>query len=699
MSSTLPPLAHRPAPAQAGSRRGRPTATHDRPADVAARWERPALLVLLASSLLLYLWNLSREGWANTYYAAAVQAGTQSGKAFLFGSLDAANAITVDKPPFSLWVMEIPARIVGLNSWSMLVPQAVAGVLTVLAVNRTVRRVSGPVPALLAGLAMACTPVAALIFRYNNPDAVLTLLMAAAAYTLVRGLEDDRLRWVIATGGLLGAAFLTKSLQAFLVLPAFAAVWMVAGDGTLVRRAGRVATATAVMAVAGGWWVAMVELWPAGSRPYIGGSTGNSAWELIWGYNGLERLSASTGVGGGPGGGFSGTAGWGRLFNDVMGGQIAWLLPLAAAGLIVGLVLRGRAPRTDLTRAHYLMWGGWVLTHAVVFSAMTGTIHAYYTVAMAPAIAALVGMGVQDMWDARREVRLRWVLPTSFVVTGLLGYTLLERSPDFHPWLKWLVVLGTVGGAVATVVHVPSVGRRLAVGGAAVAMTACLLGPAAYALDTAASAHSGGNPLAGPATSGGMGGVGNRGGGFPGGGTPPQGAPGGQFTPPTGAQSGQLTPPTGTQGGQSGTQGGQFTPPTGTQDGQAAPASGGVPGSGSANQTLITYLTANQGSARWIAATNSANAAAPLQLAAGRPVMAIGGFTGSDPAPTLEQFIALVKAGTLRFYVTGGGMGGGGMGGQGGGSSISSWVQQNGTLVSSSLVGGATVYDLSGAAS
>src|SRR3954447_26946059 len=306
-------------------------------------WAPPALLALLGGTAALYLAGLSANGYANQFYAAAAQAGSASWKAWFFGSLDAGNAITVDKTPASLWVMGLSIRLFGLSSWSLLVPEALMGVATVALVVAAVRRTVGrPGPALLAGLAMALTPVAVLMFRFDNPDALLVLLLTASAYAVVRALEGPRaLRWMLLAGALLGFGFLAKMMQAFLVLPGFALVYLLLAPTGFGRRIGHLLAAGAALVVAGGWWVAVVQLWPADSRPYIGGSTDNSVLELALGYNGLSRLS------GDEGGPRAGQAGLLRLFGADLGGQAAWLLPAALAALVVGLVLTARAPRTD----------------------------------------------------------------------------------------------------------------------------------------------------------------------------------------------------------------------------------------------------------------------------------------------------------------------------------------------------------------
>lgn len=373
------------------------------------RWVRPAFWGLLLATAALYFYNLSASGYANSFYSAAVQAGTKSWKAMFFGSLDAGNAITVDKPSAFMWPMEIAARIFGLNSWTILGPEVLMGLGTVAVVYVSVRRRFSPAAGLIAGAVLALTPVAALMFRFNNPDAMLALLMAVACYMVVRAVEDGRTKWLLWAGAAIGFAFLGKTLQAFLILPALAFVYAICAPVSLKKRFGQLAAATVALVVAGGWWVAIVELWPASSRPYIGGSQNNSFLELTFGYNGLGRLSGdetgSVGGGGGGGGtGMWGETGWNRMFNSEIGSQISWLLPAALILLVAGLVATRKYRRTSVTRASFLVWGGSLLLTMVVFSYMAGIFHQYYTVALAPYIAAVVGMGSALLWEKRKEI-------------------------------------------------------------------------------------------------------------------------------------------------------------------------------------------------------------------------------------------------------------------------------------------------------
>ena len=267
-------------------------------------WVRPTLLALLVGTGFLYLWGLGQSGWANSFYSAAVQAGTKSWKAFFFGSSDASNFITVDKPPASLWVMEISARLFGVNAWSILVPQALEGVATVGLLYASVRRWFAPGAALLAGAVLALTPVATLMFRFNNPDAMLTLVLTAAAYATIRAIEGGRTRWMVLAGALIGFGFITKMLQALILLPVLALVYLLAGPPKLGRRLVQLVYTGVALLVSAGWWVAAVQLTPAADRPYVGGSTNNSELNLIFGYNGFGRLTGNeTGSVGGRGAG------------------------------------------------------------------------------------------------------------------------------------------------------------------------------------------------------------------------------------------------------------------------------------------------------------------------------------------------------------------------------------------------------------
>ncbi|MFE5834443.1 ArnT family glycosyltransferase [Streptomyces sp. NPDC056508] len=711
-----------------------------------APWVRPAFLGLLALTGVLYLWNLSASGYANSFYSAAVQAGGESWKAFFFGSLDAASAITVDKPPAALWPMALSVRLFGLGSWQILVPEVLMGVVTVGVLYGAVRRRFGAGAGLIAGLVLALTPVAALMFRFNNPDALLALLMTVAVYGVLRALEGGpgAAKWLVGAGAAFGFAFLAKTLQAFLILPPLALVYAVCAPGGIGRRIRDLALAGLAMLVSAGWWVALVELWPASSRPYVGGSQNNSFLELTFGYNGLGRINGNeTGSvgGGGPGGGMGGGGGtgggrWGetgigRMFNDSVGGQISWLLPAALLLLVAGLVVTRRAPRTDTARSAFLVWGGALLMTLAVFSFMAGIFHEYYTIALAPYVAALVGMGASVLWEERTRFAASAALAVTAAVSAWWAWTLLGRTPDWLPWLRWTVLVAGLAATLGLLVA-GRVDRRLGLAAAGLGLAAGLAGPFAYTLATVDTGHQGSIVTAGPAGGRGPGGFGGRMPGGFGGRTPEDGTafPGGQ-----GGWGGQ-----GGQGGQAGQNGqggfgGQMpggpggqgqgqnqgqapggTPPQGmpqgAPQGNAQGARGERPGFGggggggmggllngaSVGAEAEAALLKDAGSYTWVAATVGAQNAASYQLATEKPVMAIGGFNGSDPSPTLAQFKQYVAEEKIHYFIGSGGEDTGesdgrtgGRGGMGGNSEISTWVSETFEKVT---VGSATFYDL-----
>ncbi|KUI35627.1 glycosyl transferase [Mycobacterium sp. IS-1496] len=601
--------------------------------DRSPRWVRPALLGLLAATALLYLWGLGAAGWANEYYAAAVQAGSQNWTAWLFGSLDPGNSITVDKPPASLWLMVLSARLFGFSAFAMLLPQTLMGVATVAVLFAAVRRVSGPAAGLIAGAVLAAMPVAALMFRFNNPDALLVLLLVVAAYAMVRAIETGGTRWMVVVGCALGFAFLAKMLQAFLVMPGLALAFLVAAPVGLWRRIGTLAVGAVAMVVSAGWFIALVEVWPTSSRPYIGGSTDNSLLQLALGYNGIERIAGGGGPGGGPGGGagrganlfFGGEPGLGRLFGHSMGVEASWLLPAALLGLAAGLWFTRRAARTDAVRASLLLWGGWLLVTGAVFSFMDGTIHPYYTVALAPAVAALVGITAAECWRGRRYVLPRIVLAAMTAATGIWAFVLLDRTPDWQPWLRWAVLVGAVGAAAVLAVGAHRLGRATA-GVVIAAVLAGLAAPTAFAIYNVAHPAGGPGTMSGPARADGFGGM----------------PPGGH---------------------------------------------------GATDDTALQDLVRGTDN-RWAAASVGSMGAAGLQLETGASIMAIGGFTGSDDSPTLEQFQQYVADHEVRYFIEDGRGGPGGppgFGGDGTAAEITAWVQQN---FSPMRVGASTVYDL-----
>ncbi|MGV9860408.1 glycosyltransferase family 39 protein [Gordonia sp. NPDC003425] len=648
----------------------------------AVPWSPYALTALLAATGVLYLWNLSASGYGNTFYAAAAWAGSQSWKAWFFGALDPSNFITVDKPPASLWVTGLSVRIFGMNSWAVLAPQALMGVAAVALMYATMRRViadprQGTVAGLIAGAVLAFTPAAALMFRFNNPDALLVLLMVAAGYCTARAIATNSGRWLALVGVALGFAFLTKMLQGLLVLPAFALAYLLFANNGWVRRIGQLVLAAVALVASAGWFVLATILTPASSRPYIGGSTDNSFMDLVWGYNGVGRISGGSGGGpgggGGAGGSFGGATGLSRLFSSEMGNEISWLLPVALFAIAFGVYLMIRSfpvfgYRNGVNRtesAAIVTWGGWLLVTGMIFSYMSGVIHPYYTVALAPAVAAMVALGGVFAWRRRAHWDGRIAMVAMIGLAAWWSIVLLNRN-DWGPvWCRWLIAVLAVGAVIGVIAGSVMGLRKLVAASVIAGALAGFGGTAAFSIATAATAHTGSIPTAVQTAGVQGGGMGGPGGQRPGA-QDGSGAQGGSGSAGQGAPSGQNAPS------------GQGAPTGGQRGGGMGGPGGGV----SANTELVTLL--QNTNTRWAAATNGSQSAAGIEIATGKAVMAIGGWSG-DPAPTLDEFKQYVADGKIAYYI------GGGQGGPGGNSEISTWVAQNFTATT---VGGTTVYKL-----
>ncbi|MFE6822771.1 ArnT family glycosyltransferase [Streptomyces sp. NPDC057690] len=676
------------------------------------RWARPALWAILVLATVLYAWNLSSIT-GNTFYDAAVYSGTKSWKAFFFGALDAGSFITVDKPPFALWVMGLSARAFGYGTWQLMLPMVAVGTGSVALLHRLVKRDFGAVAATISALALTLTPITVAITRDTNPDPILVFLMLLGAAALLKSVRTGRLMPLVWSGVAIGFAFNTKMMQAYVVLPAFFLVYLWAANASLGKRIRNLAVGTVALIVSSAWWMVVVDLIPASSRPYIGGSTDNTVWDLVIGYNGFGRIfGASSSVGSqGNGASFGGEAGLYRMFNDTMGGQISWLIPFAAIALVAGLVLRGRAPRTDARRAALMLWGGWFVLHYLTFALAEGTFHPYYVTAMAPGIAALTGAGGVMLYNAfrngstavevppaerSRDRGMGWALPAAVAASSVWAVVLLQRVSGSGTLYTVAEVVAGVAGAASVIglLLARFTKRQRLMGVAALAAVVALLaGPAAYSASAATSSTNGTNPTAGPST-GGMGGMGGGGGQRPGGagsgpGTDSADAPSGSGDgqemgqPPSsggdstddGGSTGSGTTGSGTTG--SGTAESGSTESGITESGSAEGRTGGGMGGGTqVSSAMITYLKKNQDGADWLVAVATDQTASSIILESGEPVISMGGWSGTDNAMTLAKLKSLVKAGKLHYIVVGDS-------GQGSSNSeISTWVKANGTAVS-----------------
>ncbi|MCV7344910.1 glycosyl transferase [Mycolicibacterium rhodesiae] len=458
----------------------------------APRWPAFAVTVLLVATAALYLWNLPINGYGNAFYAAAAQSGAKNWGAWFFGSLDPNNFITVDKPPAALWVTGLSVRLFGMNSWAVLVPQALMGVGAVALLYAAVRRVvtdpaRGAVAGLIAGAVLALTPAATLMFRYNNPDALMVLLMVAGAYFLIRAIPGASWRWLMLVGVALGLAFLTKMLAGLMVLPAFGLAYLLFAPTKWWRRVLHLLSATVALVISCGWWVAVVQLWPAAARPYIGSSTDNTVLNLALGYNGIDRIfGGGNAVFHGHPSGWSTHAGVLRLLSAEMGYEASWLLPAVVVAVMAGAYLALRRKLNRIEAASFTMWTGWLAVCTVVFSYMTGMVHPYYTIALAPAAGALIGLAA--VWSRSAAIVM-------VVAAAWWAVVLLQRAQLGPTWTRSLIEYAAVAAIVllaAALTRWP----RLTPVALAVSLVAGLTGTAMFSVATAATPHNGSIPNA-----------------------------------------------------------------------------------------------------------------------------------------------------------------------------------------------------------
>jgi 4-amino-4-deoxy-L-arabinose transferase-like glycosyltransferase len=594
---------------------------------------RPELAGLLLLAALLNLWALSRNGWANEYYAAAVRSMSSSWHAFLYGSFDHAGVMTVDKPPLALWVQVAFVKVFGYDSLSMLVPQALMGVASVALVYDLVRRRFGRFAGFVGGFALATTPIAVAISRHNNPDALLILCCVAALWFLVRALEDGRTRWLILSGLCVGLGFETKMAAALMVVPAIAAAYLWIAPRGRLKAVGQLLAGGATMVALGMAWPLLFLLTPAADRPWVSGTSDNSILSLIFRYNGLGRLAGQAGgpqalgggAGGGPGGGggagggvFGGATGPFRLLDSSLGGQAGWLLGFAVVGGLAVLVA-SRLRRADARTGWLIAVGGAFATTAVAFSYAQGIFHPYYVSLLAPFTAALVGAGAGQLRSGDRAARILGPLAIAAgVATTLAVIANTDGAPD---WVQQVVLPVGVLAAVALALKIPRPARLVAL---AAVLGALALAPATWAVQTIGHATSGTFPAGGAATM--------------------AGGPGG---------------------------GGGYM----------------FGGNTSSVTAALEYAEANGGGT--IAVSSQSGAAGSL-ITSGADVAAIGGFSGRESQVSTEWLADAVEQGRIRYVLT---EGADGLGNDSriGSSQVMAAVEQVGTPTT---VDG--LYDLSG---
>ncbi|MYT27479.1 mannosyltransferase [Streptomyces sp. SID8354] len=614
-------------------------------------YARPVLSAILVVAAVLFAWDIQHSVF-HTFYAETARSMAESWHAFLFGAFDPGGSITIDKLPGFLWPQALSARIFGFHPWALTLPQVVEGVLSVAVLYRAVRRWAGESAALLAAGAFALTPAIAGLFRTAVEDPAFTLCVLLAADATLRAARAARLRPLLAAGAWVGLGFQAKMLESWAVLPALGLLYVLAAPTGLRRRLAHLSAAGAMCLAVSASWVLLVTFTPAQDRPYVDGTTDNSAVSQVVGYNFLNRfsdlhidakdtgsvaVSTMAGTAAAPPTGHSrpGLAQWAKMFAPSLVSQIGWLYPAAALAAVCGVGWRRGRPRTDPLRAGFVLWGVWLITYFLVFSGGAIGGHTYYMGVVAIPLAALFGGGTVQFWRAwLGGGRARaWALPTVVGATVAWSAAIAALFPDYLPWLA--PAAGALGaGALALLVcarrgararrgaaersirtdapPARPVRRRTAVLGLATALVAMLLPSAAWASSVL-------DPTYGHSGMGSTGPVAIR----------RHSAPHGDTSHP----SASLQKPTQ-----------RTTAPHPADESSLTPA----------QRRLLAYTRAHRDGAPYLFATTSWRTASPYILYTGAAVLPMGGFTGTAPTPTRSGFRHLVATGQLRYVVLGG---------------------------------------------
>lgn len=630
-------------------------------------WHRLALIGITLISIFTNFYQLGANGYSS-YYPAAIRSMMDNWHNFFFAAYDPGGFVSIDKPPVGFWLDVLSAKIFGFNTVSILLPSALAGVLSVLLLYHLVRRHFGVVAGLLSALALALSPISILTNRNITIDSVLTLTLLFGAWTVMRAVETGRLRWLLLTAVIVGIGFNIKMLEAYLVVPAYGLLYLLAAPRSIWKRIAHLAIAGALLLVISLSWMVVVDLVPASQRPYVGSTQDNSELSLALGYNGIQRLLGQSGGGpggfggpggpsgaGGPGGSGGGgagglfdigTAGPLRLFTQPLAGQIVWFLPLAILGVLALAWQRRPRLKEDRQQQSLVLWGTWLLTMSIFFS-VASFFHQYYMTVFSPAIAALFGIGLVVMWRDYRSGGWRgWLLPIAIAVTIAEQIYILTSYPAWGKILiPLLAVLGVIAVGALIVARVfPRLERkaRYLLPVLSLGILAIMITPTVWAAVPILTSTQADTLVAGP---------------------------------------GSTTSSSFTIGsGQS------------AENGQGANFGGGQDGT-NVDSALLKYLEAHQGTAKYLVAVDSSNQADTIILATNKPVMALGGFSGSDPILTTSKLAALAKNGTIHFFL----LNGGGFGGFGQ-SSLTTWIQQHCKVVTiSGSTGSTQLYEYTAA--
>ena len=687
----------------------------DAPALLPQLWQKFALIIIMLLAIFVHFYRLGQNGFGNLFYAAGVRSMADNLHNFFFVSYDPGGFVSVDKPPLGFWLQALSVKVFGFTPFSIFLPQALAGVLSVLLLFYLVRRHFGVTAGLLAGLALALSPLSVATDRNNTIDSTLALTLLLGAWAVLRAAETGKWRWLLLSAALVGIGFNIKMAEAYLVVPAFGLLYLLAAPRNLWMRLAQLSLALLLLLAISLSWATAVDLIPASQRPYVGSSQNNSEISLAFGYNGIDRVLGNLGFNRGnhdtadethhatstnasqstlpdkatasapetrdPASSdqrlqgnfarfYTNTPGPLRLLNEPLGGQIAWFLPIALLGILALAWQRRPRFRQDRQQQSLLLWGTWLLTTVVFFSSIPGFFHQYYMVTFAPTICALFGIGLVIMWhDYQRPGWRGWLLPLALFVTACEQIHIISSNPAWGSWLIPLIAIPCVLAALTL-----SMARLLAHFDLnRIRLFARLNLDEPYIpvhpdhnearLYTYLDRKSINSRVLGPALALGLAAL--------------------LLTPAIWSVMPALQK-------------------TGEHAPSAGPARqddfGNFDNFGSARtSSLVNYLLAHQGDAKFLVATPSSMSADAIILATNQPVMALGGFSGRDPILDAEQLAKMVTNRTVRFFLLNNpaylqlrfpglthGRASGWFGfGRGGTSTLSTWVTQHCTTVAS----------------
>jgi 4-amino-4-deoxy-L-arabinose transferase-like glycosyltransferase len=567
-----------------------------------------ALAGITALSLGLHLYRINNEGFANPYYAVAARSMMAGGANFFFAAFDPLGFIAIDKPPLALWIQTASAWIFGFRGWALILPQALAGSLSIPVLYAIVRRSLPAGAGLLAALLLALTPILVAASRSNVFDSLLLLVMLAASYACIRATENGSGGWLMVGAVCIGLGFNIKMLEAFVLLPAFFLLYVVGAPIAWRQKLAHLIGAALLIGVLSSAWPLMVDNTPAAQRPYVGGTTTNRVMELIISHNGLERLGGpfpsiqdnSSALSPNSETGITmetGRPGWIRLFQQPLGGQVSWLLPLAFFGLAALLLPPPADPSKNILNAG-IFWGAWLVPAVLLFS-FAGYFHRYYLVLLAPPIAALAAGGIYLLRDAAqrritspspiRELR-SWLLPLALALTASTQVWILKQQPSWNDFIfqqeaSWndriapIILLCASGSAFLFLILLlfrrgtrQQIDTLLGIG-----VCALLLGPCFWSITPILGKNDAWLPFAGP-----------------------------ELLSPQ--QATDIRP-------------------------------------------LSRYLNTHYSGEAWHLAIFDGRNAAPLMLANDMPIMSLGGFNGEDPIVSPEKVAAWAQAGAVRYFL------------------------------------------------